>query len=137
MTGLLLALALGFAAGLRALTPPAAVALAYGGLGWKIVAALAALVELVFDALPIAPSRTGLRGLVARLASGAVCGGIVASEHAASAVAGAAIAAVAALAGTYGGHAARLRAIAAIGGIPAALAEDVVAIGLAAVAVTR
>jgi uncharacterized membrane protein len=44
---------------------------------------------------------------------------------------------IGALAGTYGGHAARIAAIARIGAIPAAVAEDVVAIALAALIVTR
>jgi uncharacterized membrane protein len=39
--------------------------------------------------------------------------------------------------GTYVGHAARLAAIDRIGGYPAAIVEDLVAIGLAALIVTR
>jgi uncharacterized membrane protein len=44
---------------------------------------------------------------------------------------------IGAVIGTYAGHAARLAAIARIGGYPAAIAEDLVAIGLAAFIVTR
>ena len=44
---------------------------------------------------------------------------------------------VGALIGTYAGHAARLAAIARIGAYPAAFTEDVIAISLAALIVTR
>jgi uncharacterized membrane protein len=135
--GLVLAVVLGFVSGLRTFTSLAALALAYGATGWKIVASAAAAVEYVIDALPFAPSRTRPMGLTARLASGAVSGWIVAGVHGAPALAGAVLGAAASLAGTFGGHAARLRAIAAIGRIPAAIAEDIVAIALAVLAVTR
>jgi uncharacterized membrane protein len=130
MTALWLALILGFAAGLRTITPIAAVLLVRGGI-WGVVFAVAAAAEYVADVLPATPSRTKPIGVAARVVSGAFCGWLTASTF--GAIAGV----IGALLGTYLGHAARIAAIARIGAYPAAIAEDLVAIGLAAFAVTR
>jgi uncharacterized membrane protein len=107
-----------------------------GGL-WGVVAAVAAAGEYVADVLPQTPSRTRPVGLAARIVSGGFVGWTIAASHGGPPAGGAFAGVVGAVIGTYGGHAARIAAIARIGGYPAAIAEDVVAIGLAAFIVTR
>jgi uncharacterized membrane protein len=136
MTALWLALCLGIVAGLRTFTPIAAVLLLRGGL-WGIVFAVAAVAEYVLDALPSTPSRTGALGVSGRIVSGAFSGWAITTIHGGPAIPGAVVGIAGALIGTYAGHAARLAAIVRIGAYPAAIVEDLVAIGLAAVAVTR
>jgi uncharacterized membrane protein len=136
MTDLILAFGLGLVSGLRTFTSVAAVLLVRGGF-WGIVTAVAAVAEYVADVLPKTPSRTGPVGLAARIISGAFVGWTIASRHGGSALAGTVAGAVGAVIGAFGGHAARIAAIARIGGYPAAIAEDLVAIGLAAFIVTR
>ena len=129
------AFVLGIVSGLRTFTSPAAVMLRVGGVA-SIVLVVAALAEYVADALPRTPSRTGPVGQTARIISGAFVGWAIALP-AGSSVAGAIAGVIGALIGTFGGHAARIAAIARIGALPAAFAEDLVAIGLAALIVTR
>lgn len=136
MTPLLLALCLGFVSGLRTFTPVAAVLLARGGI-WGIVMSFPAVAEYVVDILPNTPSRTGPIGLLARSASGAFVGWTISTMHGGSALFGAVAGIAGALIGAYAGLAARLAAISRIGPYPAAIAEDVIAIGLAALIVTR
>ena len=136
MEAVLLALAIGFVSGLRTFTSLAALALTRSSL-WGIVLSIAAVGEYVVDAMPNVPSRTALPSIVVRPLSGAIAGWFISAWHGGSPAVGAIAGIVGALAGTYGGHAARLWAIARIGAIPAALAEDIVAIVLAAVLVTR
>jgi uncharacterized membrane protein len=135
LTTIALALGLGFVSGLRVFTAPAAVMLARGGIPGYVFAVLA-LGEYVTDALPATPARTELPSVIARVLSGVFVGWTIAT-HGGSSVAGAAAGVIGAFVGTYGGKAARLAAIARIGAMPAALAEDAVAIGLAAFLVTR
>jgi uncharacterized membrane protein len=132
----LLAFAIGFVSGLRTFTSLAAVGLARGGV-WGWVLAVAAVGEYVADAMPRIPSRTRLPSILVRPLSGAIAGWLVAAGHGGSTADGAALGIVGALAGTYGGHAARIVAISRIGPLPAAIAEDAVAIALAALIVTR
>jgi uncharacterized membrane protein len=136
MTPLLLALALGFVAGLRVATPIAAVLLVRDGI-WGIIAAVAAVGEDVMDVQPGAASRAKARGLTARFVSGALVGWLIATMHGGSGILGAMAGIAGAAIGTYGGLAVRLAAIARFGAYPAAIAEDLVAIGLAAFIVTR
>jgi uncharacterized membrane protein len=136
MVALLGAFGLGFVAGLRTFTAPAALAFSRGPI-LTTIGVLAALFEYVMDLLPNTPSRTDPRGLIPRIVSGGFCGWVIAAAWGGSAIAGAVAGIVGAFVGTYGGHAARLAAIARIGAVPAALVEDVVAIGLAAFIVTR
>ena len=131
---LLLALGLGFVAGLRTFTAPAAVMLVRGGIAGYILSVLA-VGEYVADALPKTPLRTAFPWI--RLASGAFSGWMIAAIHNGPVVAGAIFGIIGTLIGTYGGLAARLAAIARIGAIPAAIVEDIVAIALAAFFVTR
>lgn len=137
MESLLLALGIGFVSGLRTFTSLAALALSRGVGIWGIVLGLGALGEYVADASPKIPSRTAFPSIVIRPLSGAIAGWFISAWHGGSPVAGAVVGAIGALLGTYGGHAARAAAIAKIGAIPAAVAEDVVAIALAALLVTR
>ncbi|BDE05823.1 membrane protein [Vulcanimicrobium alpinum] len=136
MVTLLLALGIGVVSGLRTFTGLAAVTLARGGIA-GIVLAIAAVGEYIADAMPWIPSRTALPSIVIRPLSGAIAGWLIAADHGGSAVAGAVAGIAGALAGTYGGHSGRLVLIERIGAFPAAIAEDVVAIALAAFLVTR
>lgn len=133
---LLLAFAIGFVSGLRTFTSLAALMLVRGGV-WGWILAVAAVGEHVADAMPRIPSRTRLPSIVIRPLSGAIAGGLISASHGGSLAAGAIAGIAGALAGTYGGHAARVAAIVRIGALPAAIAEDAVAIALAAYIVTR
>jgi uncharacterized membrane protein len=143
---LLLALAFGIVAGLRAMTAPAAVSwaahlgalplggtwLAFLGYAWTpwILTALA-LGELVTDQLPSTPSRTVPIQFGTRILSGALCGAALGAAGTGW-IAPAAVAALGAVAGTLGGRGARARLAATFGrDRPAALLEDAVAIGAA------
>ncbi len=137
METVLLALGIGFVSGLRTMTSLAALALARGVGIWGVVLGLAALGEYVADASPNIPSRTALPSIVIRPLSGALAGWFITAWHGGSPVAGAVVGVIGALVGTYGGHAARVAAIAKIGALPAAIVEDLVAIALAALIVTR
>jgi uncharacterized membrane protein len=142
---ILLALAIGVIAGLRALTAPAVVA--WGAfLGWidvdgkwsdwvahpitVTVLTIFLLVELVTDQLPKTPSRKTPPQFITRLLMGAFAGAVIGSAffHTFSA-AGAGI--VGAVLGTLGGAEARQRLTAANGGKdrPVAIGEDIVAVG--------
>ncbi|ULE32199.1 DUF4126 family protein [Mycobacterium sp. IDR2000157661] len=142
---LLLALAIGVIAGLRALTAPAAVA--WGAmLGWidvdgkwsewmahpitVTVLTIFLLVELVTDQLPRTPSRKTAPQFITRLIMGAFAGAVIGSAflHTFSAL-GAGMAG--AVIGTLAGAAARQRFAAARDGQdrPGAILEDVVAVG--------
>ncbi|HTZ55833.1 MAG TPA: hypothetical protein VMB20_12290 [Candidatus Acidoferrum sp.] len=136
MTALLLAFCLGIVSGLRTFTPLAAVFIRRGS-AWGIVLAIAAVAEYVLDVLPNTPSRTGPVGLTFRVISGALGGWLIAAMHGGAGIAGAFAGIIGAVLGTYAGHAARIAAIKRIGAYPAAIAEDLVAIGLTALIVTR
>jgi uncharacterized membrane protein len=144
MSVYLLALLIGVAAGLRALTAPAAVAwatylggldlsgtwLAFLGNAWVrwILTALA-LVELVTDQLPSTPSRTVPLQFGTRIVTGALSGAAVGAAGG-SWAGGLLAGAVGAVIGTLGGHAFRARLAAAFGSDrPAAFVEDAVAVG--------
>jgi uncharacterized membrane protein len=146
-----LALLIGIVAGLRALTPLAAVSwaaqtgtlslgsspLAFLGYRWTPwIATVLALGELLTDQLPGTPSRKVPVQFATRVLVGAICGAALAFPSA-SWVAGAGFGAVGAVLGTLGGAAARGRMAAAFGSDrPAALIEDAVAI-IAAVLIVR
>ena len=140
----LLALGIGFIAGLRAMTAPAAIAwagyllwlplagtaLAFMGSIWAVgIFTLLALFELVSDQLPSTPSRKVPVQFGTRLLMGALSGAAI------GAVAGALLAGMAcglagAVLGTYVGAAFRAGLAKAFGkDLPAALIEDLVAIG--------
>lgn len=150
MTVLVAASLIGFVAGLRAMTAPAAVSwaahlgwidlssswLAFLGYAWTpYILTLLALAEFVTDQLPSTPSRKVPPQFGTRLAMGALCGaalGIAGGVWVTGLLAGLAGAVI----GTLGGAAARARLAAALGrDLPAALIEDAVAVALAYVAV--
>jgi uncharacterized membrane protein len=135
---------IGFFAGLRSLTPPAATAWA-AHLGWLrlerplaligslpavVILTLLAIVEFVGDKLPKTPSRTAAVGLTARIITGALTGACVAAAGAQALLIGAVLGAAGAVAGTFGGYQARTRLVKALGipDIYVALFEDLVAI---------
>lgn len=127
---------LGLAAGLRVMTAPAMLYLSRGGLAGYILS-VAAVGEYIADALPQIPPRTGFPSIILRPFSGAFCGWMFCAWHGQSALLGGVLGLAGALIGTYGGYSARIVAIKAVGAIPAALIEDLVAIGVAFLAVTR
>ena len=140
----LLALGIGFIAGLRAMTAPAAIAwagyllwlplagtaLAFMGSIWAVgIFTLLALFEVVSDQLPSTPSRKVPVQFGTRLLMGALSGAAI------GAVAGVLLAGMAcglagAVLGTYVGAAFRAGLAKAFGkDLPAALIEDLIAIG--------
>jgi len=141
-----LAFALGVAAGLRSMTPPAAVAWA-SHFGWLTLAGtplaflgsaparyilLAAMLgELVADKLPFTPDRTGAGPFAARVVSGALAGAALASGTGRSLLLGAILGAVGGVAGTLGGYRARPGLVRRLRtrDFPVAAAEDLLAVG--------
>ena len=141
---LLFAFFIGFFAGLRSLTAPAATAWAVH-LGWlKLQGPLAligsipavaiftllAVVELVADKLPKTPNRTSPPGLIARIVMGGLTGACVATGGGQGALLGAVLGAVGGVVGCFRGYEARTRLVRALGtpDIYIALLEDLVAI---------
>lgn len=130
--GFILALAIGFAGGLRSMMPLAAVR--FPKHDWtSVVFALAAVGELIGDKMPSAPARTQWYALLFRIVVGCATGGYVAAASGFSFGAGAAFGGISALAGTYGGYAWRTSVRRRFGApdIAFALIEDVVSIALA------
>src|SRR5262245_21450556 len=139
---LLLAFLIGFLAGLRSLTPPAAVAWA-AHLGWLklsglfapmgsmlVVAILTLLAtgELIADKLPRMPRRTLVWSLLFRIVMGKRAGTCLAVAAGQSLWIGAAGGAIGAIVGTYCGYYVRRRAVATLR-VPdwsVALIEDLV-----------
>jgi uncharacterized membrane protein len=141
---MIFAFLIGVAAGLRALTPLAAVSWA-AYLGWlklegtwlaflganvtPYIASVLALAELLGDKLPTTPSRKTSMPFGARILSGALCGAALAAPGGSSAL-GLCLGAIGAVIGTLGGAALRARLAQAFGkDLPAALLEDAIAIG--------
>jgi uncharacterized membrane protein len=142
---LTLAFLIGFFAGLRSLTPPAAAA--WGAhLGWlKLQGGLAfmatqasvvsftilAVLELAADKWARIPNRTSAFPLVARMLTGALAGACVAMGGGESALFGAALGAIGGVAGGFGGYLARRALVRALN-VPdfyIAVIEDLIAIG--------
>ena len=150
MTLYLAALLLGIVAGLRAMTPVAAVCWAtslgllkltdtplsvLGSMVTVWIATLAAGFELVSDKLPRTPSRKVPLQFGARILMGGLAGGAVGASGGALAI-GAVLGVVGAVAGTYGGAAARGGLAGRFGrDLPAAVLEDLTAVGGAALIV--
>jgi uncharacterized membrane protein len=146
---LLTALLIGVVGGLRTFTAPAAVSwaahlgwlpvgstfLAFMGYAWTPwILTLLALVELVIDQLPSAPSRKAPGGFGARIVSGALSGAAIVAPVGWLVVGGIA-GIVGAVIGTLAGYAARAKLATAFGkDMPAAFIEDAVAI-LAAIVI--
>ena len=151
---LVLAAGIGFVAGLRSLTAPAAVSWA-ANLGWldlqgtplafmgstaaAVIFSLLALAEYVADMLPQTPSRTTAGPLTARIVMGALSGASLCAAAGRSLPLGAALGGVGGLVGAFAGYEARARLVRALGvrDRVIALSEDLVAIGLAWLIVSR
>ena len=142
---LLLAFLIGLFAGLRSLTPPAAVAWAVH-LGWLrlarplslvgslpavIILSVLALTEIVFDKLPNTPNRTAPVGLIARIVTGGFAGACVSLGGEQSAYVGAALGAIGGIAGCFGGYHVRAWLAKSLRqpDFNLALLEDLIAIG--------
>jgi len=132
----LLGFCLGVVSGLRTFTPLAAVFIRRGGM-WAIILSIAAVAEYVVDLLPNTAKRTGPVGLTGRIVSGAIGGWLITAMHGGQPVAGALAGIIGAVIGTYAGYAMRCEAIKRIGPYPAGIVGDLIAIGLAALIVTR
>jgi uncharacterized membrane protein len=142
MSTYVLAFLIGVVAGLRSMTPPAAVSWA-ARLGWlhlegtplaflgsaaaPYIFSVLAIGEWIADKLPKTPSRKTAVPFAARIVVGALCGAAVAAPELA---AGALIGALGGIAGTFGGYEFRSRLVKATGGrdLPIALLEDAIAI---------
>lgn len=141
---LLFAFLIGFFAGLRSLTAPAATAWAVY-LGWLrlerplaligsvpsvVIFTVLAVVELVADKLPKTPSRTSPPGLIARIVMGGLTGACVAAGGAEGVLPGAVLGAAGGVVGCFGGYHARTGLVKALGSrdIYVALLEDLVAV---------
>ncbi len=149
-----LALGIGFATGLRSLTPPAVVAWA-AHLGWLnlnnsplafmgsiitvVIFSILAVFELIGDLRPSTPKRTAPGPLVARIVMGALCGVCVCAASNQSLIIGAILGAVGAVIGAFAGYEIRRRLVVAlkVKDIFIALLEDGVTIGLALFFTTR
>lgn len=140
---ILLALLIGVVAGLRAMTPAAAVSWA-AWLGWinlgdswlwwlghwiaVLIFTALALLELYNDQRPTTPSRTVPVQFGARIVMGALAGAALGAASG-SLIVGLVAGVVGAVIGTYGGKAARASLAASFGrDAPAAFLEDAVAI---------
>ena len=150
---LILAFAIGFVAGLRSMTAPAAVSWAacYGSLNLQgtplqfmgsgvtvAIFTLAALAEYVADKLPRTPNRTSAGPLIGRIVLGGLSGAAVGHVWGNALVAGAVLGGLGAVLGAYAGYHARRQLVARLGvkDITVALSEDVVAIVIAYLVVT-
>ncbi|MDB4946903.1 MAG: hypothetical protein JWP97_6437 [Labilithrix sp.] len=129
---------IGFVAGLRSMTAPAAVALSAPSRGKaRYLVAAMALGELVVDKLPGTPSRKAPLLFAGRIMTGALSGAVLGARSGA-AVTGLVAGAAGAIAGTLAGADLRSRLADTVGAdLPAALLEDVLAIGAASLLVSR
>jgi uncharacterized membrane protein len=154
MSYMALALGVGFAAGLRSLTPPAVVAWA-AHLGWLnlnnsplafmgsiitvVIFAILALFELFVDLQPSTPKRTAPVPLGARILMGGLCGACICAASNQSLIIGAILGAIGGVIGAFAGYQIRRKLVSALNikDIFIALLEDLVTIGLAFFFVTR
>jgi uncharacterized membrane protein len=141
---LLFAFLIGFFAGLRSLTPPAATAWAVylgwlrlegplaliGSLASVLIFTLLAVVELVADKLPQTPKRTAPPGLIARIVTGSLTGACVPAGAAQGIFLGALLGAIGGVVGCFLGYQARTGLVKTLRvlDIYVALVEDLVAI---------
>ena len=150
---LLFAFLIGLFAGLRSLTPPAAVAWA-AHLGWLrlarplsfigslpavIILSVLAVGEVFVDKLPNTPNRTAPLGLIARIVTGSLTGACVSVGGGKSAVVGAGLGMLGGIVGCFGGYQVRARLVKSLGqpDFNIALIEDLIAIGGSLFIVTR
>ena len=150
---LLFAFLIGLFAGLRSLTPPAAVAWAVY-LGWLtlgrrlslmgslpavIILSLFAIIEFIVDKLPNTPNRTAPAGLIVRIVTGGVTGACVSLGGGKSAYIGAALGVIGGIVGCFGGYQVRARLVKFLRqpDFNIALLEDLIAIGGSLFVVSR
>jgi len=149
-----LTLGIGFAVGLRSLTPPAVVAWA-AHLSWLnlsnsplsfmgsiiavIIFSLLALFELFVDLQPSTPKRTAPIPLIARIITGGLCGACLCAAANQSLIFGAVLGAVGGVIGAFAGYEIRRKLVTALNikDLPIALLEDLVTIALACFLVSR
>jgi uncharacterized membrane protein len=145
---------IGFASGLRSLTPPAVVAWA-SHLGWLnlnnsplafmgsttavVIFSLLALSELFLDLQPSTQKRTAPVPLIARILMGALCGACLCAASNQSLIVGAILGGVGAVIGAFAGYEIRRRLVSGLNikDIFIALPEDLVTVGLAYFFVSR
>jgi uncharacterized membrane protein len=142
---LLFAFLIGLFAGLRSLTPAAAVAWAVH-LGWLtltrrlslvgslpavVILSLLAIAEIVVDKLPNTPNRTAPAGLIARIVTGGFTGACVSLAGGRSALVGAGLGVIGGVVGCFGGYQVRARLVKSLRqpDFYIALLEDLIAIG--------
>ena len=142
---LLFAFLIGLFAGLRSLTPPAAVGWAVH-LGWLklarplaligslpavIILSLLAIAEIMFDKLPNTPNRTAAPGLIGRIVTGGLTGACVSLGGGRSAFVGAGLGVAGGIVGCFAGYHARARLVRFLRqpDFNIALVEDLIAIG--------
>ena len=142
---LLFAFLIGLFAGLRSLTPPAAVAWAVH-LGWLklarplsligslpavIILSVLAITEVIFDKLPNTPNRTAPPGLIGRIVTGALTGACVSLGGGRTAFVGAGLGVIGGIVGCFAGYHARARLVRFLHQpeLYVALLEDLIAIG--------
>ena len=148
MHAYLLALGIGFVAGLRSMTGPAVVswgahlgrlnlrgsALAvFGTAGATGICTLLAATEFVVDLMPQAPNRTEPASLLVRILTGGFSGACLCVSAGSSGVAGAVLGAMGGVIGGFAGFEARTRLVKEwkAPGAAVAIPEDLLAIGLA------
>src|SRR6185503_8136945 len=141
---LLLAFLIGLFAGLRSLTPPAALAWAVY-LGWLrlarppsligslpavIILSLLAIGEVIYDKLPNTPNRTAPPGLIGRIVTGGFTGACVSLGGGKSALVGAGLGVIGGIVGCFAGFHARARLVRSLRqpDFNVALLEDLIAI---------
>ena len=152
--GLALAFGIGFVAGLRSLTAPAAVSWA-AHLGWinledsrlgfmgstltVVILSLAALFEYVADKLPTTPRRTMPGPLIGRMVLGGFSGACLMVSAGQSWLNGAVAGAIGGVVGAFAGYEARRRLVRGlkVKDMFLAIPEDLVAIVLAYLIVAR
>jgi uncharacterized membrane protein len=152
--GLALAFGIGFVAGLRSLTAPAAVSWA-AHLGWLdlqgsrlgfmgstvtvVVLTIGALAEYVADLLPTTPRRTLPGPLIGRMVLGGFSGACLMVSTGQSWLLGAVAGAIGGLVGTFAGYEARRRLVTSLNvkDMFVAIPEDLLAILLAFLIVAR
>jgi uncharacterized membrane protein len=110
------------------------------GSTWAVaLLTLGAVGEYVADKLPNTPSRTAPVGLIARVVTGGVSGACIGVAGGASAWIGAFAGAIGGIAGAFGGYHARMGLVRSlkVKDLFVAIPEDLIAIGLGILLVTR